>query len=146
MAHDGDPDTAQGDSEAETPEGESFPREYVEKIRKESRGYRDRAKTAESQRDELTTRADTAEGERDELAARLHTELVRATGILTDPTDLVFNAEHLADADKLAAAVNELIASKPHLKARKVSGDAGQGVKGGQPAEFNLLDRLKGNA
>ena len=37
-------------------------------------------------------------------AQRLHTELVRATGKLADPTDLEFAEEHLDDPDALAAA------------------------------------------
>lgn len=66
----------------------------------------------------------------DDLARRLHTELVRATGKLQDPTDLPFDAEHLDDPEKLSAAIDALIETKPHLKLRKLSGYAGLGVKG----------------
>ena len=58
---------------------ETFPRAYVEKLRTESARYRERAHTA------------------DAYARRLHTELVRATGKLADPTDLEFDELHLAE-------------------------------------------------
>lgn len=89
---------------------DTFPREYVEKLRAESAKYRQRA------------------GRSDELATRLHTALVAATGRLADPTDLPFNEAHLDDEDTLAAALDDLLARKPHLAARKVTGDIGQGT------------------
>ncbi|UHJ55711.1 hypothetical protein LT337_00840 [Mycolicibacterium fortuitum] len=111
----------QDESDAET-----FPREYVEKLRQENGKYRQRA------------------GEADALATRLHTELVRATGRLADPTDLPFDADHLADADKMIGAINELLEAKPHLATRRPTGDIGQGQRG--PASgggFSLLGMLK---
>jgi hypothetical protein len=110
------------------PDGDTFPRSYVETLRKESATYRDRAKTADL--------------ERGVLAARLHLALVEATGRLADPHDLPYNPEHLDDPEALVAAIEELIAAKPHLKSRKPSGDVGQGVKG-QPAQPSLLAMLK---
>lgn len=124
-----------GDELARTPEdvdhpdtpddAETFPREYVEKLRTENGKYRQRA------------------GEADTLAQRLHTELVRATGKLADPTDLSFDAEHLADPDKLAGAINELLEAKPHLATRRPSGDIGQGQRGPATGSFSLLGMLK---
>ena len=97
-------------------DADQFPRSYVERLRRESAGYRERA-----------TKGDT-------YAQRLHTEMVRATGKLADPTDLPFDAEHLDDPDVLAAAVDDLLARKPHLASRKPLGDIGQGpVSGGSP-------------
>lgn len=90
-------------------EADSFPREYVEKLRRENQTYRDRAKSA------------------DVLAQRLHIELVRATGRLADPSDLPFDVEHLDDPDKLTEAIEELLTAKPHLANRRPSGDIGQG-------------------
>lgn len=85
-----------------------FPRTYVEKLRRENASYRDRARISD---------------------ARLHTELVRATGKLADPTDLPFNIDHLEDGDALSAAIDELLARKPHLASRRVAGgDIGQGA------------------
>lgn len=91
-------------------EEETFPRSYVEKLRKEAAGYRDRAK------------------DRDDLAARLHAQLVAATGRLADPSDLEFDEAHLDDPDALDQAIEDLLGRKPHLKARKIAGDVGQGA------------------
>lgn len=91
-------------------EPDTFPRSYVEELRRESGKYRQRAQAG------------------DVYAQRLHTELVRATGRLADPTDLPFDAEHLDDPDKLAAAVDDLLARKPHLASRRPLGDIGQGA------------------
>lgn len=92
---------------------ETFPREYVEKLRQENGRYRQRAQRA------------------DGYAQRLHAELVKASGRLADPTDLPFDEAHLDDPDALAAAVDELLTRKPHLGARRPVGDIGQGVSGG---------------
>ncbi|MGC4960081.1 hypothetical protein [Gordonia sp. DT101] len=108
-------------------EPETFPRAYVEELRKENADYRTRAKAA------------------DGLAARLHTELVRATGRLADPTDMPFDAEHLEDPDKLAASIDQLIAAKPHLKARRVVGAVGQG-ESGTTTGVDLLGIMRGRA
>ena len=93
-------------------EPETFPRDYVEKLRRESAGYRDKAKRA------------------DDLATRLHTALVSATGRLADPTDLPFDEAHLDDPDALTAAVDVLLAAKPHLANRRPVGNVGQGASG----------------
>lgn len=101
-----DTDEDQGDDD----EGDTFPRAYVERLRRESAGYRERANNA------------------DTYAQRLHTELVRATGKLADPTDIPFDESHLDDPDALAAAVDDLLARKPHLASRRPTGDIGQGA------------------
>jgi hypothetical protein len=121
-------DTPEGTAESSTDETEpdTFPREVVEKLRQENGKYRQRAQAA------------------DTLAQRLHTELVRATGRLADPTDLPFDAEHLDDPEKLTAAVDELLDTKPHLASRRPSGDIGQGQRGPASGSFSLLDTLKG--
>ena len=99
------PGVGQGD---ETPD--TFPRDYVENLRKENGRYRQRA------------------SDRDALAQRLHTSLVTATGRLADPTDLPFDDAHLEDADALNAAIDELLERKPHLASRRPRGDVGQGI------------------
>ena len=110
----------------DTPDdAETFPREYVEKLRTENGKYRQRA------------------GEADTLAQRLHSELVRATGRLADPTDLPFDAEHLEDTDKLSVAINELLEAKPHLATRRPSGDIGLGQRGPATGSFSLLGMHK---
>ncbi|OKH65405.1 hypothetical protein [Mycolicibacterium mageritense] len=117
--------TLEGSDLKSEQEPETFPREYVEKLRTENGKYRQRA------------------GEADSLAKRLHTELVRATGRLADPTDLPFDAEHLEGSDKLSLAIDELLESKPHLATRRPTGDIGQGNRGPSTSGFSLLDMLK---
>lgn len=93
-----------------TEEPDTFDRDYVEGLRRENGRYRQRAQRA------------------DQYAQRLHVELVKATGRLADPTDLVYDEAHLDDPDALAAAVEDLLARKPHLAARRPVGDIGQGA------------------
>lgn len=115
-------DVQQADTPAE--DAETFPREYVEKLRQENGKYRQRASEADS------------------LANRLHTELVRATGRLADPTDLPFDADHVADAGKMSAAIDALLEAKPHLAARRITGDIGQGAQG-DTGTVSLIDILR---
>ncbi len=113
------------DSESES-EPDTFDRAYVEKLRQENGRYRQRAQRA------------------DNLAHRLHTALVEQTGKLADPTDLPFDEDHLDDADSLTAAIDELLTAKPHLAARRIAGDIGQGAS--KPSDgVNLLNILRGN-
>lgn len=109
------PEKQSGPANGETA-GDTFPRSYVEDLRKESANYRDRAKQAEERADAL--------------AKRLHSELVRATGRLENPADLAYDADHLDDADKLKAAIDALLADRPYFAKRKVAGDIGQGNRG----------------
>ena len=104
-------EAAEGHTEPQEDE-DTFPRDYVEKLRDENAKYRQRAARA------------------DDLAHRLHTALVRATGKLQDPGDLPFDEEHLDDPEALAAAVDDLLARKPHLASRKPVGNIGQGASG----------------
>lgn len=94
------------------PQEDVFPRHVVEKLRDENAKYRQRAARA------------------DDLAHRLHTALVTATGKLHDPEDLPYDEEHLDDPEALAAAVDDLLARKPHLASRKPVGNIGQGASG----------------
>ncbi|RBP64142.1 hypothetical protein DFO66_10714 [Brevibacterium sanguinis] len=91
-------------------EDDTFPREYVEKLRDENARYRQRAQRA------------------DDLAHKLHSAYVAATGRLMDPDDLEFNEKHLEDAEALTAAIDELLARKPYLAKRTPTGNVGQGV------------------
>lgn len=104
------PDTAQAVEVEETHEEDTFPREYVEKLRKEAGDYRARAK------------------DRDELARRLHRELVAKLDRLEDPEDLDFNEEHLTRPEALKSAVDALLEAKPHLASRRPRGNIGQGT------------------
>lgn len=123
---------AQPDGSTDIPaDSDTFPRAYVEKLRTESAGYRDRAKQAEERADQF--------------ARRLHAALVRANGTLVDPDALPFDLEHLDDDEKLSAAIEKLTDSKPWLKARRVAGDAGQGNRGSAETGVNLMALLRGN-
>lgn len=113
------------DADTDQP-ADTFPREVVEKLRQENAKYRQRAQAA------------------DTLAQRLHLEMVKATGRLADPTDIEFSESHLDDPDALTAAVDDLLARKPHLASRKPVGDIGQGQRGGAPQPVSLLQILRG--
>nr|WP_237394175.1 hypothetical protein [Mycobacterium paraintracellulare] len=107
----------------------TFSRSYVEKLRRENASYRERA------------------GKADELGKRLHTALVEATGALADPTDMPYDAAHLDDPAALAAAIDELLAAKPHLATRRPFGDVGQGNRGASSSEpVNLHSLLRARA
>lgn len=110
----------------EETEPEVFPAKVVKDLRKENAKYRERAQKA------------------DDLAHRLHVALVGATGKLADPTDLEFDEAHLEDPDALAAAVDDLLARKPHLRARRVAGDVGQGNRGKTGGGPDLLEAMRG--
>ncbi|WP_288813046.1 hypothetical protein [uncultured Gordonia sp.] len=115
------PDT----SETTEPDGDTFPRDYVESLRGESAGYRTQLRAVQE---------------------RLHGELVRATGLLADPADLPFDAAHLEDPEALSAAIEALVSAKPHLKARRFVGDVGQGNRGSANAGVDLLGILRSRA
>ncbi len=120
------PDEPVDESSSDATEEDTFPRSYVEELRQENGKYRQRAQRA------------------DQYAQRLHTELVRATGQLADPTDLPFDESHLDDPDALAAALDDLLARKPHLASRRPTGDIGQGALSGSAGSVDL-PRFCGN-
>ncbi|GAA1091314.1 hypothetical protein [Tsukamurella spumae] len=113
------------------PEGDTFPRAYVEELRTENR--------------ERRMAAEEATGRADALAGRLHAALVAATGKLADPSDLPFDAAHLDDDAALTEAIDELLARKPHLAARRVAGDVGQGARGGAES-VDLIGLMRSRA
>ena len=115
------PETPDETPDAETPEtpedGDLFPREYVERLRRENAEARTKAKRA------------------DDLAARVFRLEVAATGRLADPSDLPYDDALLEDPEALTAAIDALLTSKPHLASRRPRGDVDQGVRDtGQPA------------
>jgi hypothetical protein len=96
----GMPETAQGESEPDD-DGRTFDYDYVKGLREEAKSWRIKAARA------------------DELQARLHAELTKADGRLADPADLPFDPEHLAEPQKHADAISELLKAKPHYASRK---------------------------
>lgn len=111
--------------EDEQEEPDTFPRDYVEKLRKENAGYRDKAKKAE------------------QYANELHAARVAATGRLADPSDLPFDEAHLEDMARLEAAIDELLQSKPHLASRRPKGDVGAGALSSDGANVDLAGILR---
>lgn len=103
-------DTGVAESSTDETEPDAFPRSYVEELRQENGRYRQRAQKG------------------DQYTQRLHTELVKATGKLADPTDLPFDENHLDDPAALADAVEDLLQRKPHLASRRPIGEIGQGA------------------
>lgn len=108
---------------------ETFPRSYVEKLRKENQGYRQRANTAEARVDELS---------RALWAAR-----VEATGEVENAAEVRYNADIADDADAITEAVHAAVSERPYIAKRKVSGSVGQGVTGSKDEPFSLLGRLQ---
>lgn len=98
------------DPSTDNEDSDTFPRDYVEKLRDENAKYRQRAQKA------------------DDLAHRLHNALVAASGRLQDASDLEYDESHLDDPEALETAISELLAKKPHLGSRKPAGNIGQGV------------------
>lgn len=119
------------EGEASSAEGGpgTFPREYVEQLRKENADRRKRAEELEGRNARL-------------VAGLLRAEVV-ADGRLADPADLLEGADTAAllgddgapDPEKVKAAVTELLGRKPHY-AKRISGDVGQGARPG-PADPN---------
>lgn len=115
-----------GDGQQTPPEGgdqgKTFDAEYVGKLRDEAAGHRSKLRDREQ---------------------AMHRLLVEQTGRLADPADLAFDAAHLDDAEALGAAIDALLAAKPHLRARQFGG-VEQGPTGKPTAEVDLLGTLRG--
>lgn len=101
--------------ETELPEGDTFPRAYVEELRRESAARRAKLREAEERADRYG---------RELFAAR-----VAAAGRLADPTDLAYDPTLLDDEDALGAALDDLVTRKPHLASRRPVGDVDQGAR-----------------
>ena len=114
-------DAAHGDAE-------TFPREYVEKLRKEAAEARLKAKKA------------------DDYARALFAARVAATGRLADASDLPFDPELVDDTDALKAAIDELLEAHPHYASRTPQGDIGQGVGAASQDDVDLAGILRARA
>lgn len=117
------PDTNESQSQSET-----FPREYVEQLRRENAEQRAKAKRA------------------DDLARQLFAARVTATGRLADPADLPFDDALLDDADGLTTAIDALLADKPHYAARRPFGEIGQGATETGSGDVDLAGILRSRA
>ena len=91
------------------------PRAYVEELRGEAAGRRSALREAEERAERYG---------RELFAAR-----IAATGRLADPTDLTYDPAFLDDQEALGAALDDLVARKPHLASRRPTGDVDQGAR-----------------
>jgi hypothetical protein len=127
------PAEAEAEHQGDNPEPDPdvFPREYVAELRAENAEHR--------------TKATEAANRAEELSRQLWLERVTGLGLLADPTDLPYNAEIVSDPAGIRAAAEELLAAKPHLRTRRITGRAGAGE--GSPTEpVSLSAMLRANA
>lgn len=118
-------DTDDGTDDGTDDDGQTYPASVVKGLRKEAASYRERSKTAEAR---VT-----------DLEQKLFAVQVDATGRLASATDLSFDAALVDDDEALNAAIDELLAERPHYaKARRPAGNLGQGELGQKtaPADF----------
>lgn len=109
-------DTQNGD-----PAADEQPDDAEDQAANEQSEAEQKLANAESRATDAETRADT-------YARALFEARVAATGKLADPTDMPFSAELLDDADAFTAAIDALLAAKPHLANRRPAwGDVGAG-------------------
>lgn len=123
----GTPDVPHPDDDVSQTHPDTFPRAYVEQLRQENAKYRQRAEHT------------------DDLAHRLHAAQVAATGRLADPTDLPYDETLLDDPVALTAAIDALLATKPHLASRRPTGNVGQGLSE-HPTTVSLANILRAGA
>lgn len=124
----------QTEQHVEETEPDTFPRAYVEQLRKEAAEHRTGRTAAEERSDAAMSRL--------RLAA-IHSA---TREVLADPTDLPWDAtmaddEGWPDAEKITAAATALVEAKPHLG--RVRGDVGQGYRGGDQS-VSLVEALRG--
>jgi len=122
------PENDEQQDDGHEPEGDTFPRAYVEQLRSEAAEHRTRANAAEQRVVDLR-------------ASILNTALRTAAAVrLQDPEDVsrlgdvarFLNDDDTVDTDGITAAMDDLLKAKPHLqKPRLTSGDGGP--RGGTP-------------
>lgn len=119
---DAEPDRADDDPDEDN---DTFPREYVERLRRENKTYRDRAREAES----------------------------TAWRALVESTGLVINADEVPRPDgseiTLAAATTaatEAIGARPYIAARRARGNIGQHEGPGASSAVSLSTLLRQGA
>src|SRR5690625_4038957 len=112
---------------------DTFPRSYVQRLRERSNGYRLQLRERES--------------EVDKLQRQLFAERLQRLDLVVDHDAVPYDPALLDDDDALQEHVEGLLAAKPYLRKRKVSGNIGQhssnGVGG---SSVSLMDKLRHNA
>lgn len=114
-------------------EPETYPRAYVERLRAESADHRKAA------------------GRADTLARQAATALADRDGRLRDTRDLAYDAAWLGDdgldPGKVTAAIDALLADRPHLaRPPRPAGDVGQGARPEPSAAPGLAGMLRAGA
>lgn len=132
-------DDDQGDDQRNDDEGDddqrdddTFPRSYVQRLRERSNGYRLQLRERES--------------DVDTLQRQLFAERLQRLDLVIDHDAVPYNPALLDDDDALQEHVEELLAAKPYLRKRKVSGNIGQHSSNGGGSGFSLMDTLRHNA
>lgn len=113
---------------------DSFPRSYVEKLRREAQSLRERAMSAEAAQESVK-----------ELQRQLVLERVKADGRLVEASELPFDETYATDPEALTAAVTELLERKPYLSSQRFSSTLHQGATA-TDAGFSFVDALRRNA
>src|SRR5690625_2805680 len=112
---------------------DTFPRSYVQRLRERSNGYRLQLRERES--------------EVDKLQRQLFAERLQRLDLVVDHDAVPYDPALLDDDDALQEHIEGLLADKPYLRKRKVSGNIGQhssnGVGG---SSVSLMDKLRHNA
>lgn len=109
---------------------QTFDRAYVERLRDEAAAHRIKSKRV------------------DVVTQRLVTSMAAQTNRLADPTDLPFSPDlldddGLPDESKIAEAIEQLLAKKPHLASRRPQdSDVGQGAQA-EADNVSLADLLR---
>ena len=123
-----------GDEPSQQPPGgeQTFPLEYVQGLRTEAADARVKAKRS------------------DALAARLTAAYAAQDGRLADASDLphsdaVLDEDGLVDPAKVTAAVDALLAAKPHLASRRPASVVEQGAREAEDG-FSLAALLRQGA
>lgn len=111
---------------------QSFDRDYVERLRGKSAGYRLRMKEAESKVENLQR--------------ALFTERLQRLDTVVDTDAVPYDPDLLDDSDALREAVEELLEAKPYLRKRRAGGDIGQHSNHEHGNGFSLLDALREGA
>lgn len=98
----------------ETEETDSSDNE-IKAVRREAANYRTKLRERET--------------ELESMKSELFAAKVSASGLFADPTDMPVNLDLVSDDEALTAAMEALLESKPHLRARQF-GNIGQGERG----------------
>ncbi len=111
-------------------EPETYPAEHVKELRAEAAAQRVKAKRT----DEANTRLAT-------LYAASDGRLVSASELAYD--DALLGDDGLVDAEKVTAAVTELLAVKPYLASIRPTIQIAQGARITEPAPVGLFDLIR---